>query len=78
MADRLTTYADLASILEKLPLLLREARRARHLNLRGAADQIGVSFNSLSRFERGNDVLLSNATAVLRWLDQPTEAVPRA
>lgn len=73
MADRLTTYAELAAMLDSLPMLLREARRAQHLNLRDAADQIGVSFNSLSRFERGRDMMLGNAIAVLRWLDHPPE-----
>ena len=70
--DRLISYAELASVLDNLPLLLREARRARGLSVRAAAELIdGVSFNTLSRLERGRDVNLSNATAIMRWLEQP-------
>lgn len=71
MSARQSTYAELVDVLDLLPRLLREIRRLRGLSLRAAADEIGVAFNSLSRFERGQDVLLSNAVAVLKWLDQP-------
>lgn len=72
MTGRLSTYGELVDVIDLLPRLLREIRRLRGLSLRDAADEIGVAFNSLSRFERGQDILLSNAVSVLRWLDQPT------
>lgn len=70
----LTSYADLAEILAVLPLLLREARRQRRLSQRAAAAEIGCSYATISRIESGEDCALSNATAVLRWLDRPTAA----
>jgi transcriptional regulator with XRE-family HTH domain len=66
----LTPYAELAEVIAALPLLLREARRARGLSLRAAAGEIGMSFSTVTRIEAGADYTLSNATAVLEWLDQ--------
>lgn len=59
---------ELVHTLEALPELALEARRHRGLSLRSAAREIGISFPVLARLERGNDVMLSNALAVLRWL----------
>lgn len=70
MTARPTPYAELAEVIGHLPLLLREARRARGLTQRAAASQLGMSFSTISRMENGEDCALSNATAVLRWLDQ--------
>jgi len=64
----LTSYAELADVLGNLPLLLREARRARGLSLRAAAAQLGIGFTTVSRMESGEDCALSSAMAVLRWL----------
>lgn len=68
--DRLTTYAELAQIVDVLPLLTKEARRGRGLSLRDAAAEIGTGFNTLTRFEHGANVNLSNAVKILRWLDR--------
>lgn len=76
MADptgNLTSYTELSELLDHLPLLLREARRKRRLSQRAAAEQIGCSFSTVSRMEGGEDCALSNAVAVLRWLDTPPE-----
>lgn len=70
---RLTTYAELADVLQSLPLLLREARRQRGLSVRKAAVEIGVSFATVSRIENGEDHMIDNGLAVLRWLDKPSE-----
>ncbi len=66
-----TPYPEIADVLGRLPVLLREARRARRLSVRAAAAQLGMSFATVSRIEAGEDCVLSNAVAVLRWLDQP-------
>jgi transcriptional regulator with XRE-family HTH domain len=47
---------------------LRAAREDRNLGLRATADQIGVSFNTLSRIERGADCRHSHAEAIWKWL----------
>jgi transcriptional regulator with XRE-family HTH domain len=74
-SSALTTYAELADLLGHLPLLLREGRRARQLSGRETARQIGCSFATVSRIEAGEDCVLSNAVAVLRWLNTtPTDA----
>ena len=48
---------------------LRMTRRSRHLSVRGAADQIGIPFNSYARYERGevivNVVLFAD---LCRWM----------
>lgn len=66
----LTTYSELAEILTNLPLLVRERRRGDRLSLRAAAEQAGIGFNSLYRFEKGHDVNGDNLAAILRWLDR--------
>jgi ribosome-binding protein aMBF1 (putative translation factor) len=75
MTDRepLTSYSELADVLASLPLLLREARRARGLSTRRAGAEIDCAFSTVHRIEQGEDCVLSNAVAVLRWLDnRPT------
>lgn len=75
--DLPTPYAELADVIGNLPLLLREARRARGLSLRATARELRISFSTVDRIERGEDCALSNAVAVMRWLDQ-TPAAARA
>lgn len=75
-AERPTGYDELADVLANLPLLVREARRARGLSLRAAAKEIGVAFSTITRLEHGEDVVLSNAVVVLRWLDLGRKATP--
>jgi ribosome-binding protein aMBF1 (putative translation factor) len=70
-AEKPTPYRELADVVALLPLLLREARRARGLSQRAAAKELGYSFATVSRIESGDDCMLSNAVAVLRWLDMP-------
>jgi ribosome-binding protein aMBF1 (putative translation factor) len=67
--SKLTTYTEMARVLAALPMLVREARRARGLSIRAAAVQIGCSFSTVTRFERGEDCTLSNAALMLAWLD---------
>ena len=68
--EQLTTYTELAIVLDNLPLLLREERRKRRLSLRQAGEQIGVSFSVVRRFEEGSDCVLSNAVRILQWIDK--------
>lgn len=70
----ITPYAELADVLDNLPLLVRERRRQQRLSLRDAADQSGVSFNTICRIEKGSDTAMSIVIAALRWLDKPAEA----
>lgn len=67
-----TTYRELANLLVDLPLLLREARRTRQLSLRAAAREIGCSFNTIARIEKGDfECRTGSAVSVLIWLDGP-------
>lgn len=70
----LTSYGELADVLANLPMLLREARRARGLSQRAAAQQIHMSYATVCRIEGGEDCALSNAMAILRWLGSPPAA----
>jgi DNA-binding XRE family transcriptional regulator len=63
-----TSYAELLSVLDALPILLRENRRRTGMSLRSAAREIGVSFATISRLEDGNDASLTNAMKVIAWL----------
>lgn len=63
-----TSYAELADVLGNLPLLLRETRRRRGLSLRAASRELGMSFSTVARFENGEDIVLSNAVDILRWV----------
>jgi transcriptional regulator with XRE-family HTH domain len=49
----------------------RAVRQAQGLSLRAAAKQIGTSFNTLGRIERGEvDCSYETALAVVAWLQQ--------
>lgn len=52
---------------------LRAERRARRLSLRDLADETGVSFNTLSRVERGHVPDLKNFQRIVDWLGVPAE-----
>jgi len=70
--ERPTPYAELADVLDNLPLLVRETRRSRRLSQRAAAADIGCAFSTISRVENAEDCVLSNAIAMLRWMDGGT------
>src|SRR5690349_12199387 len=66
----LTSYDELADIMQALPRVLREQRRIHRLSLRAAAAEIGVSFSTVSRLESGEVVMSDVVQAVLRWLSR--------
>lgn len=74
MSDVLLPYGEMAETLDRLPLLVKEARRARGLGLRGAADLIGTTAPTLQRLESGRPVSSRLAPKVLRWLADRTVA----
>lgn len=57
-----------------LAATLKERRRARRFSLRDLADETGVSFNTLSRVERGQLPDLKNLQRIADWLEMPTDA----
>jgi hypothetical protein len=75
----LSTYGELADLLEALPLIVREARRARRATLVDVTEQTGIAQSTLSRLERPtlrtrrngdtSAISLGNAIILLRWLD---------
>lgn len=64
----LAPYDQVVGVANALPVLLREARRARQLSIREAAAHIGASPSTVYRIEHGYDCALSSAVAVLNWL----------
>src|SRR5690242_8320216 len=50
---------------------LKAERRRRRLSLRDLADEVGVSFNTLSRVERGYLPDLTNYNRIIAWLRAP-------
>ena len=73
--DRLISYAELADLVENLPLIVLENRRRRQISLREAARELGVSFSTISRVERGEDFNTRILSDLLRWLGHVTEEV---
>lgn len=73
--DRLISYAELADLVENLPLIVLENRRRRQISLREAARELGVSFSTISRVERGEDFNTRILPDLLRWLGPVTEEV---
>jgi transcriptional regulator with XRE-family HTH domain len=59
--------------LSQLGVLLKERRREKRLSLRDLADETGVSFNTLSRVERGHVPDLANFRRIVDWLEVPPE-----
>ncbi len=59
----------MAATLRDLPTTLRVARERECIGLREAAVRTGVSFNTLSRIERGHDYKVSAAVKILAWLE---------
>lgn len=59
---------------ESLAGALRRARKSRQLSLRDLADEIDVSFNTLSRVERGYMPDLTNYNRIVKWLGVPASA----
>lgn len=69
MSNRLTPYGELVALLDMLPRLLVEARRARGLSQDAAAKEMGVTGKTIQRVEGGQGCHVDTATIVLRWLD---------
>lgn len=65
----LTTYGELADIIEQLPLLVESARRSRRLSQRALARELGLSPSTVCRVEDGQECSSVTLAAVLRWLD---------
>ncbi len=59
--------------LSQLGVRLKARRREKRLSLRDLADQTGVSFNTLSRVERGHIPDLKNFQRIVDWLEIPPE-----
>jgi hypothetical protein len=66
--NRLVSYREVFEVLANLRVAVKESRRARKLSLRDVAAESGVNLNSISRFERGGDMQLSNVIGLLKWL----------
>src|SRR5687768_4564245 len=57
----------------QLGAMLKARRRAKRMTLRDLADEIDVSFNTLSRVERGHLPDLKNFRRIVDWLEVPAE-----
>lgn len=66
---KLTTYSELASVLEELPTLVRAERRRRGVSMRQVARELDASQTTVIRCEAGQGLTLANALLFLRWLD---------
>lgn len=69
----LSSYADLAQVIQDMPVIVRSARRMRRLSLRAAGVEMGLSFATVHRVESGHDFDSGTLQALLRWLDEPAD-----
>ena len=65
----LSTYTELAEVIQHLGLIVREQRRRQRQSLRAAAAEIGVNLSSLARIEQGREYHSVHLLPILRWLD---------
>lgn len=72
----MTSYTELAEVLEWLPLLCREKRRREGISLRTAGEQMGLSFGTVSRIENRQGAHMHNVVLILRWLDGKVVGLP--
>lgn len=64
--------------ISSLGAVLKARRREKRLSLRDLADETGVSFNTLSRVERGHIPDLKNFERIIAWLDVPASTFLKA
>jgi ribosome-binding protein aMBF1 (putative translation factor) len=55
-------------VLERMPELVRLKRWQEGLSARAAAEEAGVSFSTLNRYERGQQLPTKGVLPVLTWL----------
>lgn len=67
--QRLTTFGEIVQVVAEMPVILRNARRARGVSVREAGSAIGVSASTVSRMENGEEFTSVSFVAVLTWLD---------
>lgn len=64
--------SDLATLLDSMPADVRAERQRRGLSHRSAAEQIGIAYADLCRFELGHkDCRLSTLRAIAAWMNGP-------
>ena len=63
------TYQEIAVVLDRLPIVVQERRRALGISIRSAAKQIGISHSTLVRLEKGEDTYSRALMPVLRWVE---------
>ncbi len=63
----------MAEPISSLGAMLKARRRGKRLSLRDLADETGVSFNTLSRVERGHVPDFKNFRRIVDWLEVPAE-----
>lgn len=73
IGDVLVGYREVISVIEALPVLVREKRRRLGLSQRDVAKASGAPLNTISRFERGQQASSANLVRLLRWVGTPDE-----
>lgn len=80
MADTcdLTSYAELAEVLDNLPILVREKRRRARLSLRATGEALGCAASTVMRFETGQyGIDTATLARIVRWLGEPGPSDPQ-
>ena len=64
-----TAFGEMVDVIDSMPTILLNARRARGLSLREVAEKTGLSFSTVSRMESGAEFSSISLKAVLLWLE---------
>jgi len=67
-----TTFAEMVDVLDSMPVILLNARRARGLSMRDVAQRLGLSLSTVSRVEAGAEFSSTSLKAILLWLEEPS------
>jgi len=69
MNTDLTSFGEMVQVLDELPIIVRNARRAKGMSQRQLAATLKLSPSTLSRIEDGREFSSVSLVAVLVWLD---------
>jgi transcriptional regulator with XRE-family HTH domain len=64
----LTPYGEIITVVDNLPVILREARRRKQASMRDVAKETGLSLTTVSRAEAGENIRTDSMTTLLKWV----------
>lgn len=63
-----TSFEEMIDVLDNMPVIMLNARRAKGLSQREVAGLLGLSWSTVNRMEHGAEFSSESLRAVLGWL----------